>query len=159
MKNTAKIVALDDLPALIGTETGVSAWLTVTQDDVDHFAAVTRDPQFIHIDPERAKNTPFGGTIAHGFLTLSMLSYFAAYAEPSFDISVENSTMYVNYGFNNIRFINPVRVGKRIRARSTLLSVTEKKPGQFLICTQVKVEIEEEKNPALVAEWLNLAFV
>jgi len=140
----------------IGEETGVSPWVEITQDNVNKFADITIDQQFIHVDPERAAATPFGGTIAHGFLTLSMLSYFAAAGA---GVGVEGMTMGVNYGFDKVRFVAPVRVGKRIRGRAVLLSAEETKPKQFLIKQAVTVEIENEDKPALVAEWLSMAML
>jgi len=146
----------DDLQEHIDEESGVSPWIEITQENVDAFAAITIDPQFIHIDPGKAAQTPFGGTIAHGFLTLSMLSYFAAAGAGT---TVEGAVMGINYGFNKLRFLYPVRVGKRIRGRMKLLAVEESKPGQFRITQEVTVEIEGEERPALVAEWLTMAVV
>jgi len=146
----------DTLQNHVGEEAGVSPWVDITQENVNTFADVTLDPQFIHVDPERAAKTPFGGTIAHGFLSLSMLSYFAM---DGAGISVEGAVMGINYGFEKVRFLAPVKVGKRIRGRATLLSAEEKNPGQFLIRQQVTVEIDGEDKPALVAEWLTMAIV
>lgn len=140
----------------IGEEVGVSPWVEITQENVNTFADVTLDPQFIHVDPERAAQTPFGGTIAHGFLSLSMLSYFALEGTGT---SVEGAVMGINYGFDKVRFIAPVRVGKRIRGRSKLLSGEEKNPGQFLFKQQVTIDIDGEDKPALIAEWLTMAVV
>ena len=137
----------------IGEEIGVSDWHEITQQDVNTFADITRDPQFIHVDEERAAQTPFGGTIAHGFLSLSMLSFFAMSGA---GCGMEGATMGINYGFDKIRFVAPVRVGKRIRARSVLLSAEESKPNHFLMHLAVTVEIEGEEKPALVAEWLTM---
>jgi len=141
------------MQAAVGEESGVSDWVEVTQENVNLFADVTKDHQFIHIDPERAAETPFGGTIAHGFLSLSMLSHFA---ETGFGVWVENATMGVNYGFDKVRFINPVRVGSRIRGRATLMSAEEKTPGQFVFKQAVTVEIEGSDKPALIAEWIGM---
>ena len=138
----------------VGEESGVSGWFEVTQADVNQFADVTRDHQFIHIDPEKAAQTPFGGTIAHGFLSLSMLSHFA---EDGCGIWVEGATMGVNYGFDKVRFIHPVRVGAKIRGRAKLISVAEKSPGQFLFKQAVTVEVDGIDKPALIAEWLTMA--
>jgi len=140
----------------IGEEVGVSPWLEITQDDVNTFAEVTRDPQFIHVDPQRAAQTPFGGTIAHGFLSLSMLSYFAMEGTGT---SVDGAVMGLNYGFDKVRFLAPVRVGKRIRGRSRLLSAEETKPNQYRFKQEVTVEIEGEDKPALIAEWITMAVV
>jgi acyl dehydratase len=137
----------------VGRELGVSPWLAVTQDLVDEFAKVTRDDQYIHVDPARAAETVYGGTIAHGFLALSMLTHFW---ESGMGIRMTETKMSINYGFDKIRFLNPVRVGKRIRGRSTLKSVHRPKPDQVRVCQDVIVEIEGEDKPALVAEWITL---
>ena len=144
-----------ELDALVGQRLGISDWFLVDQERVNRFADVTLDHQFVHVDVERAKSTPFGGTIAHGFLTLSLpvplcLDYIPVLA---------NRTLLVNYGFDKIRFVAPVRVGKRIRAIGTLAEVSERKPGNVIIKMDVTVEIENEDKPALVAEWLSLHVV
>jgi acyl dehydratase len=141
--------------ALIGTETGISQWHIISQKQVDQFAETTGDFQFIHLDAERAKNeTPFGGTIAHGYLTLSMLSSLGAGAG---SVRLENTRITINYGLDKVRFLNPVRVGARIRAKFVLLSIEEKNPGQFLLKNQATVEIEGQDKPAMIAESLSLA--
>ena len=145
-----------EIDAAVGKELGVSDWFEVTQEDVNTFADVTRDHQFIHIDPEKAAQTPFGGTIAHGFMSLSMLSHLA---EKGAGVWVENADMGVNYGFDKVRFIHPVRVGSKIRAKSTLLSAEEKSPGAYLFKSAVTVEIDGIEKPALMAEWLTMAIV
>ena len=144
-----------DLPSLVGTELGVTDWMVVDQDSVNVFADVTHDHQFIHIDPEKAKETPFGGPIAHGFLTLSLLSKFSMEA----GLSIEGVKMGVNYGFEKVRFLAPVKVGAHIRGRFVLKSIEEKRPGQYLYCCTVTVEIEGEDTPALVADWLGMQFI
>lgn len=149
-----KLVNRDTMQDTVGKEIGVSDWVTVTQENVNLFADVTRDHQFIHVDPERAAQTPFGGPIAHGFLSLSMLSHFA---ETACGVGVENPVMGVNYGFDKVRFIQPVPVGAKIRGRSVLNSAEEKSPNQFLFKQTVTVEIEGSDKPALVAEWLTMA--
>ena len=148
-------VTRQQLAALVGHELGVSKWFTIDQARVNAFADVTLDHQFIHVDPERARATPFKGTIAHGFLTLSLLVPLCLpfIPEPA------NRQLVVNYGFDKIRFVAPVRVGKRIRARGTLGAVDERKPGQLQLRVDVTVEIEGEDKPALVAEWLSLHVV
>ena len=151
-----KILTKETMQAAVGKETGVSVWFEVTQENVNTFADVTRDHQFIHIDPEKAAKTPFGGTIAHGFLSLSMLSHFA---EHGCGVWIENASMGVNYGFDKVRFINPVRVGSKIRGRAKLISAVEKSSGQFLFKQEVTVEIEGIAKPALIAEWLTMAVV
>ncbi len=142
--------------ALIGSELGVSDWVEVTQENVDIFADTTIDHQFIHVDQEAAAKTPFGGTIAHGFLSLSMLSHFA---ENGCGATVENAKIGLNYGFDKIRFLQPVMVGSRIRGRGVLMSVDEKSPGQYLFKLNITVEIENVDKPALIAEWLVMLFV
>jgi len=148
-------VTRQELQGLIAKELGVSDWFTIDQSRVDDFADVTLDHQFIHVDPARARATPFGGTIAHGFLTLSLLVHLCLpfIPEPA------NRQLVVNYGFDKIRFVAPVRTGKRIRARGVLGAVEERKPGQILLRVDVTVEIEGEDKPALVAEWLSLHVV
>lgn len=140
---------------LVGKETGVSDWITIDQERINTFADVTEDHQFIHIDEEAAKATPFGTTIAHGFLSLSMLSKLAAGSV----VVLEGVKMGVNYGFDKVRFSAPVKSGKRIRGRFTLMSADQKIPGQWTFKYGVKVEIEGEDKPALVAEWLSMQFV
>ena len=149
------VAALDDIRSRIGQEIGVSGWLEMTQQRIDEFADSTEDRQFIHIDPEAAARTPFGTTIAHGFLSLSMLSRMAAEVM----LIPDSTKMAVNYGLDRVRFIAPVKSGKRIRGRFRLDSVEEKAPGQLLFRHTVTVEIEGEEKPALTAEWLGLLFV
>ena len=149
------VTSLDNIRSRIGSEVGVSSWLTMGQDRINEFAEATEDWQFIHTDPEAAAQTPFGGTIGHGFLTLSMLSRMAAEGM----LVPGNSKMAVNYGLDRVRFIAPVRSGKRIRGRFRLDSLEEKAPGQLLLRHTVTVEIEGEEKPALTAEWLGLLFV
>lgn len=128
---------------------GTSEWMTVSQGQIDAFADCTHDHQYIHIDPERAAQTPFGSTIAHGFLTLSLLSAMA-YQMPG----IEGTVMAVNYGFNKVRFVSPVKVGARIRGHFTLQKFEEIRPGEIQTTMAVTVEIEGQDKPALVAEWL-----
>ena len=149
---TIQTITIQDLSARIGTETGVSRWFDIDQARIDSFAEITEDRQFIHIDPEAARQTPFGGTVAHGFLTLSMLSALGQSALPR----PRGVAMGVNYGFDKLRFVAPVRAGKRIRGRFHLLAVTERGPLEYQMRNQVTVEIEGEEKPALVAEWLTL---
>ena len=146
--------SLDDIRSRVGQEVGVSGWLTVDQHRIDAFAEATEDRQFIHIDAEAAARTPFGGTIAHGFLSLSLLSRMGAEAI----LIPEGARMGVNYGLDRVRFLAPVRSGKRLRGRFTLDSVDEKAPGQILMRHTVTVEIEGEEKPALTAQWLGLIF-
>ena len=149
------VAPLDEIRGRVGEEVGVSSWLTIDQQRIDEFADATEDRQFIHTDPQAAAQTPFGGTIAHGFLSLSMLSRMAAEAM----LVPDSIKMAVNYGLDRVRFIAPVRSGKRIRGRFRLDSVDEKAPGQLLLRHTVTVEIEGEEKPALTAEWLVLLFV
>jgi len=146
------VAELDHIRSRIGEEIGVSSWFDVTQDRIDAFAEATEDRQFIHVDPEAAAATPFGGTIGHGFLTLSLLSRLASEVM----LIPPETKMVVNYGMDRLRFLAPVRSGKRIRARFKLDSIDEKAAGQLLMRHQVTVEIEDEERPALVAEWLGL---
>ena len=149
------IASLADIHARIGSETGVSGWLTIDQARIDAFAEATEDRQFIHTDPAAAAQGPFGGTIAHGFLTLSLLSRMAAEAM----LLPDTLKMAVNYGFDRVRFLAPVRSGSRIRGRFRLDSAQEKAPGQSLLRHSVTVEIEGEDKPALTADWLGLMFI
>ena len=149
------IASIEDIKSRVGGEVGVSDWILIDQPRIDAFAEVTEDPQFIHIDPEAAAKTPFGGTIAHGFLTLSLLSRMAADAM----LRPENIKMGINYGFEKVRFLAPVRAGKRVRGRFTLQRFEEKRPGQYQFVHEVSVEIEGEDKPALIAEWIGMVFV
>ena len=148
------IAALDDIRLAIGTEIGASDWILVDQQRIDQFASTTEDRQFIHVDPALAAGTPFGGTIAHGFLSLSLLSRMAA------DVMLvpDTTRMAVNYGLDRVRFIAPVRAGSRIRGRFTLDAVEDKAPGQLLLRHSVTVDIEHHDRPALTAQWLGLIF-
>jgi len=150
--NTAKAVSTDELLALIGQEVGVSDWIEINQARIDAFADCTEDHQFIHVDPEAAAKTPFGGTIAHGFLTLSLMSQMSYQAAPV----LQGVAMGVNYGFDKLRFLQPVRAGSRVRGRFRLISAEEKGPGRWLIKNEVTVEIEGQDKPALIAEWLGM---
>ncbi|WP_420335143.1 MaoC family dehydratase [Roseibium sp.] len=147
----ARVLSVEELKRLIGNEVGVSSWYPVEQARIDAFAEVTADHQFIHVDPEKASQTPFGGTIAHGFLTLSLLSAMALEAQPK----VAGARMGINYGFDRIRFLHPVKAGQRVRGRFVLSSVADAKSGEVDLSWQATVEIDGEKRPALKAEWLN----
>lgn len=148
-------VPVDALKDYIGKDLGHSEWLTIDQQRVDRFAECTGDHQFIHIDPERARQTPFGGTIAHGFLSLSLVPTLSADLLPR----PEGLKMAVNYGLDSVRFIQPVAVGSRVRLGLELLDVLEKKPGQWLLKARATLEIEDQEKPAYVAETLSLCFV
>lgn len=150
-----KTIKREDIAQYQNVELESSEWHTVTQEQVNQFADCTLDHQFIHIDTEKASQTPFGGTIAHGFLTLSMLSHFSE----QFALVIEGTYMGVNYGFDSVRFISPVRVGKKIRAHAKSLEIVEKRPGQFMSKTEVTVEIEGEEKPALKAVWIGMQMV
>jgi acyl dehydratase len=149
------VASIEDISGKVGSEVGVSDWILVDQARIDAFADVTEDHQFIHIDPEAAAKTPFGGTIAHGFLSLSLLSRMAADAM----LRPEGVKMGVNYGFEKVRFLSAVRSGKRVRGRFTLASFEEKRPGQYQFVHNVTVEIEGEDKPALIADWIGMIFV
>jgi len=146
---------LTEIKSRIGTEIGVSGWILVDQARIDAFADTTEDRQFIHVDPAAAAQTPFGGTIAHGFLSLSLLSNMGAQAM----LLPDGMKIVVNYGLDRVRFLAPVRSGSRVRGRFTLDSIEEKAPGQILMRHTVAVEIEGEEKPALSAVWLTLIVV
>ncbi|MBO9624043.1 MAG: MaoC family dehydratase [Sphingomonas sp.] len=143
------------MAARIGTE-HVSDWVEVTQAMIDQFAEATGDHQFIHVDPDRAAQTPFGGTIAHGFLSLSLMPMLAARSGVP---RIAGARMGVNYGGNKVRFVAPVRSGKRVRGRFTLLKFVERQPGTWEQVQQYVLEIEGEEKPALIAEWISLVYV
>jgi acyl dehydratase len=147
-------ITLEAYQALVGKEIGVSSWHLIDQPRIDTYADVTEDHQFIHVDPERAKETAFGTTIAHGFLTMSMMSLMSYEVMPA----IASTTMGVNYGFDKLRFISPVRSGKRIRGRFVLAEAKLRKPNELQSRTNVTVEIEGEDKPALVADWLGLIY-
>jgi acyl dehydratase len=148
-------VSLDTYLTMVGQEVGVSAWHLVDQNRIDVYADVIEDHQFIHVDPERAKKeTAFGTTIAHGFLTMSLLSIMSYEVMPV----IEGTTMGVNYGFDKLRFISPVRSGSRVRGRFKLIEAKLRKPKELQSQTNVTVEIEGEDRPALVADWIGLIY-
>ena len=144
---------VDELRGAVGTRIGTSDWLTVEQDRIDVFADATGDHQWIHVDPERAKDGPFGTTIAHGFLTLSLLPLLVGQA-----YKIENVKMGVNYGLNKVRFTSPVAVGSKVRADVELVDVTDV-TGGVQLATKITIEIEGSERPALVAEWLTRQYV
>ncbi|PZO05045.1 MAG: Nodulation protein N [Alphaproteobacteria bacterium] len=144
-----------ELQSLIGTEVGVSSWIEIDQSRIDAFAEVTNDHQFIHVNPELAKQTPFGTTIAHGFLTLSLASGMSYEAVAP----LEGVVMGVNYGFDKLRFLAPVPVNSKVRGRFKLLSAEDKGGGRWLIKHELTVEIEGGDKPALIAEWLGMQMV
>jgi acyl dehydratase len=141
--------------ALVGSEVGVSEWILVDQARIDKFAAATDDYQFIHVNPELARQTPFGSTVAHGYLTLSLTAAMAYTALTG----IEGARMGVNYGLNKVRFIAPVKSGRNIRGRFKLLDLTTRADGAIQSTTEVTVEIEGEPKPALIAEWVTLTYL
>lgn len=148
-----KVISLKDVPALVGHEIGVSDWITVDQTMINLFADATLDQQFIHTDPERAaKESPFGETIAHGFLTLSLLSAMNYSALPK----IREQTMGLNYGFDKIRFGSPVRVGRRVRAKFVLKEARYRGANMLMTSYDVTVEIENERKPAVTGIWLTI---
>jgi acyl dehydratase len=148
-------ISLEAYRKMVGHEVGVSSWHLVDQSRIDGFADVIEDHQFIHIDPERARReTAFGATVAHGFLTMSLLSIMSYEVMPV----VEGTTMGVNYGFDKLRFISPVRAGSRVRGRFMLAEAKLRKPKELFSRTNVTVEIEGEEKPALVADWIGLIY-
>lgn len=149
-------ISLDDLQANVGKNVGESQWRTVDQQRIDGFAELTEDPQWIHTDPERAaRESPFGTTIAHGFLSLSLLSAMAIDVLPT----IKGQVMGINYGFDKVRFMNPVREGSKIRGSFTLLEVKQRSDNEWQLRHGVRVEIEGQEKPALIAEWLSLAII
>ena len=149
-------ISLEDFKNSAGTELEPSDWLLIDQARIDGFADATNDHQFIHCDPEKAAASPFGSTIAHGFLTLSLLSHLGSQGGA---LKLKDPVMGINYGLDKLRFINPVRAGKRIRARYTLIDGFEKKPRHYLLKHSVTVEIEGEEKPALIAETLGMTVI
>ena len=148
------LASLAEIRARIGDEVGASSWLTIDQRRIDAFAEATEDRQFIHVDPVAAAKTRFGGTVAHGFLSLSLLSRMAAEAI----LLPPDLRMVINYGFDRVRFMAPVRSGSRVRGRFTLDSMDQKAPGQVLMRHTVTVDIEDQEKPAMTAQWLALIF-
>jgi acyl dehydratase len=149
-------ITVAELSAKVGTVLGTSEWITVDQEMINKFADATGDHQFIHVDEAAAKMTPFGGTIAHGFLTLSLFPVMMAKSDMP---KVDGVKMGVNYGGNKTRFLSPVRSGKRVRGHFKLLSLEEKRPGQWQQTLEFTVEIEGEEKPALLAEWVTMMFL
>ena len=147
-------VPLDTIPSYVGKELGISDWLIVDQDRINAFADATLDHQFIHVDPEAARMTPWGSTIAHGFLTLSLIPHLTG------DIGIvpEGTVMVINYGSDKVRFLEPVKAGSAVRARVVLTDASQKGPGRILFKTKVTIEIKDADKPALVADMLSLYF-
>jgi len=155
MAKFAEKVSVADIPAAVGKEIGCSDWRTVSQDMINMFADATDDHQFIHVDKERAAQTPFGTTIAHGFLTLSLLSTLAYECLPE----IENQIFGINYGFDKVRFMAPVKSGQRVRARFVLSEAEIRPSGRIIIHYAVTLEIETNKKPALTADWITISMV
>lgn len=148
-------VSVEEFRAMLGQETGISRWFEIDQARIDGFADVTEDHQFIHVDPERAAATPFGGTVAHGFLSLSMLAAMAFDAQPA----IRGRAMAVNYGFDKVRMLTPVRSGSRIRGRFVLKEIIDRGPKEFMSKSEATVEIEGAPKPALIAEWIGISYL
>jgi acyl dehydratase len=155
MQGPTRSMTLDELKTYTGKEVGVSEWFTLDQDRINRFADVTEDHMFLHVNPEAAKATPFGGTIAHGLLTLSMVPVMAYQAMPG----VSGTKMGVNYGYNKVRFMAPVKSGKRIRGRFVVKALEPQSGGRMQILQDVTVEIEGEPKPALIAEWVTMVWM
>ncbi|HEX9383203.1 MAG TPA: MaoC family dehydratase [Gemmatimonadaceae bacterium] len=153
--NTDGEIALTEYRSRVGQVLGLSEWLEVSQRMIDQFADVTGDHQFIHVDSHAAARTPFGTTIAHGFLTLSLVSRMSFSAVPR----IRDARMSINYGLNSVRFITPVKSGARVRGEFRLKGCTQRQPGQWQSALEVSVAIEHAEKPALVAEWLNVTVV
>lgn len=149
------VIPRNQVADYIGVELEPTEWFTIDQARIDAFADCTLDHQFIHVDPEAAKQTPLGSTVAHGFLTLSLLSHFAE----QLGLAIEGTQMAMNYGLDRVRFVSPVKVNSRVRVVATVLDILEKSSGQFLVTLQMTMEVEGEQKPALIAEWLIMQFV
>ena len=147
-----KELTFEEFKAYEGKQLEPSEWFEVAQDRIDQFAECTDDHQYIHVDPERAKDTPFGATIAHGFLSLSLISGHGPKDMPQ----LKGRVMGINYGLDRLRFLNPVKVNSRVRIHTKILSIKEKSPGNYLVKTEKSMEIEGEEKPALVAETLGM---
>ena len=150
-----KIIKSTEIDSVIGQEVGVSDWITIDQDRINKFAEATLDDQFIHTDPEKAAKTPFGTTIAHGFLTLALLPAMGGDVIPKLD----GHLMSVNYGFEKLRFLSPVPAGSRVRGHFTLSSLDVRKPGEVTLLWEVSIEIEGREKPAVYAEWINRRYL
>ena len=148
-------VPKEELSQYIDKPLEASEWVLIDQDRINRFADATLDHQFIHVDLEKAAKTPFGGTIAHGYLTMSLISHFL----PECSVLPEDAVMGINYGSNKMRFLQPVPVNSEVRAKATLRGVTEKAPGQLLLKNEIEIQIKGEDKPALVAEILSLFIV
>ena len=155
MQGPVRTMTLDEVRSFTGKEIGVSDWFKLDQDKINQFADLTEDHMFLHVDPEAAQATPFGSTIAHGLLTLSMMPVMAYQAMPG----VSGTKMGVNYGYNKVRFMAPVKSGKRIRGHFAVAGIEDKSDGRRQITHDVTIEIEGESKPALVAEWITMVWM
>ena len=155
MQGPSSTMTLDEIRSYTGKEIGVSEWFELDQDKINGFADLTEDHMFLHVNPEAAKATPFGGTIAHGLLTLSMMPVMAYQAMPG----VSGTKMGVNYGYDKVRFMAPVKSGKRIRGHFVVKNVEDKGDGRFALNQEVTIEIEGEDKPALAAEWITMVWM
>ncbi len=155
MQGPTRSMTLDEVRSFTGKEIGISEWFTIDQARINAFADLTEDHMFLHVNPEAAKATPFGGTIAHGLLTLSMMPVMAYQAVPG----VFGTKMGVNYGYNKVRFMAPVKSGKRIRGRFVVKGVEEQSGGRMQIVHDASIEIEGENKPALAAEWITMVWM
>lgn len=155
MQGPSKTMTLDEIKAFTGKEIGVSEWFEIDQSRINQFADITEDHMFLHVNPEMARQTPFGSTIAHGLLTLSMMPVMSYQAVPG----VSGTRMGVNYGYNKVRFMAPVKCGKRIRGRFAVKSVTDMGDGRVQLSHDATIEIEGEDKPALAAEWVTMVWM
>jgi acyl dehydratase len=155
MQGPVRTMTLDEIRGYVGREIGVSEWFLIDQDRIDRFADLTEDHMFLHVNPAAAKATPYGGTIAHGLLTLSMMPVMAYQAMPG----VTGTKMGVNYGYNKVRFMAPVKSGKRVRGRFTVKAIEPQSGGRMQIVQDVTIEIEGEAKPALAAEWITMVWM
>ena len=155
MQGPVRTMSLDEIKTHVGKEIGVSDWFELDQKRINAFADLTEDHMFLHVNPEAAKATPFGGTIAHGLLTLSMMPVMAYQAMPG----VSGTKMGVNYGYNKVRFMAPVKSGKRIRGRFGVKAVEPQSGGRMQVVHDVTIEIEGESKPALAAEWITMVWM
>jgi acyl dehydratase len=155
LKGVCQTVPVAELEKLVGSEIGVSEWVLVDQERINLFADATLDHQYIHVDPDSARQSPLGSTVAHGFLTLSLIAHLMA----KMRFLPDNTTMALNYGLDRVRFLRPVLCDARIRLRCSLLDIHLKKPGSYMLKLQCMVEIEGEERPAMTAEMLVLALV
>ena len=146
-------VNIEDIADFLGKEVGLTDWIEINQAQINKFADATGDHQYIHIDEDKAAETPFGATIAHGFLTLSLLSKLSSMGG---GIKLKNSVMGINYGLDKVRFLSPVAVDSKVRLHTTIMDITEKNPGQILVKSSVTMEIEGVEKPAFIAETLSM---